>query len=288
MLQALVTVILLTCTYALLASGIVVVYKSSRVLNFGHGELAILGGYVALAVLSVSGGSLPWAAAGVLVTSVGSGLVIYFVLMKRMTGQPAYVAILVTIGFAILIKAIILLGWQAQARTIPLGGEKILGLPGGGWLFQIDIATVACAAAYSLALSVFYRRSQLGRQLLGVAENPLLAALRGVNIHRALAISWAIAVSGAGLAGTLYGSRTLLSLQGVGVGLSGLTAALVGGLDSLLGALLGALLVALSEYLTIRFIDPIMAEAVPFLVLLVALSLRPWGLLGTPEEIERV
>ncbi len=286
--QALVTVILLTSIYALLASGIVVVYKSSRVLNFGHGELAILGGYVALAILSASGGSLPWSLAGVVLTSVGSGVLIYVILMKRMTGQPAYVAILATIGLAILIKAIILLVWQAQARTIPLGGDRVLALPGGGWLFQIDVGTAAAAAAYFLALFAFYRKSQLGRQLLGVAENPLLAALRGVNIHRALAISWVIAVFGAALAGMLYGSRTVLSLQGVGVGLSGLTAALVGGLDSLLGAILGAFLVALSEYLTIRFIDPIMAEAVPFLILLLAMSLRPWGLLGTPEEIERV
>ncbi len=286
--QAVVAVIMLTSIYALLASGIVVIYKSSRVLNFGHGELAVLGGYVTLSILSASGGSLPWSMAGVLATSVASGVAIYYVLMRRMTGQPTYVAILVTIGLAILVKAVLLLGWQAQARTIPLGGEKVFGLPGGGWLFQIDLATVGVTGAFFAALFVFYRKSRLGRQLLGVAENPLLAALRGVNIHGALALAWAIAVFAAGLAGVLYGSRTLLSLQSVAVGLSGLTAALVGGLDSLLGAILGAFLVALSEYLTIRFIDPIMAEAVPFIVLLLAMSLRPWGLLGTREEIERV
>lgn len=286
--QAVVAVIMLASIYALLASGIVVIYKSSRVLNFGHGELAVLGGYVVLSILSVSGGSLLWSVAGVAVTSVASGVAVYYILMRRMTGQPTYVAILVTIGLAILIKAVLLLGWQAQARTIPLGGEKVFALPGGGWIFQIDIATVGVTGAFFAALFVFYRKSRLGRQLLGVAENPLLAALRGVNIHGALALAWAIAVFAASLAGVLYGSRTLLSLQSVAVGLSGLTAALVGGLDSLLGAILGAFLVALSEYLTIRFIDPIMAEAVPFIVLLLAMSLRPWGLLGTREEIERV
>ncbi len=286
--QAVVAVIMLASIYALLASGIVVIYKSSRVLNFGHGELAVLGGYVALSILSVSGGSLPWSVAGVVATSVASGMAVYYLLMRRMTGQPTYVAILVTIGLAILIKAILLIGWQAQARTIPLGGEKVFALPGGGWIFQIDLATLGLTVAFFVALGAFYRTSRLGRQLLGVAENPLLAALRGVNIHGVLALAWAIAVLAAGLAGVLYGSRTLLSLQSVAVGLSGLTAALVGGLDSLLGAILGAILVALSEYLTIRFIDPIMAEAVPFLVLLVAMSLRPWGLLGTPEEIDRV
>ncbi len=286
--QAVVAVVMLASIYALLASGIVVIYKSSRVLNFGHGELAVLGGYVALSILSVSGGSLPWSVAGVVATSAASGVAVYYLLMRRMTGQPTYVAILVTIGLAILIKAILLLGWQAQARTIPLGGEKVFALPGGGWIFQIDLATLGLTVAFFAALFAFYRTSRLGRQLLGVAENPLLAALRGVNIHGVLALAWAIAVFAAGLAGVLYGSRTLLSLQSVAVGLSGLTAALVGGLDSLLGAILGAILVALSEYLTIRFIDPIMAEAVPFIVLLVAMSLRPWGLLGTPEEIDRV
>ena len=100
------------------------------------------------------------------------------------------------------------------------------------------ISVLTCAAAFA-ALAIFFQLTRLGRQFRGAAENPLLAAQRQVNINLILAVAWGVAVFSAALAGVLFGSRSMLSPQSTIIGLSGLTAALVGGLDSLRGAAIG-------------------------------------------------
>jgi len=116
----------------------------------------------------------------------------------------------------------------------------------------------------------------------------LLASQRGVDVNVVLSLAWIIAIFAASLSGVLYGGRASLSAESATIGLAGLTAALVGGLDSLRGAVLGALVVASVQYLTVRLIDPVLSEAVPFLILLFVMVVRPWGLLGTQEELDRV
>lgn len=288
MLEAAVTVLILTSTYALLAAGIVILYKASRVINFAHGELAIVGGYLFYSVSLFSAGSALTAIAATAVFAVVCGIVIYFVLLRRLVGEPFYVSILVTVGIAILFKGIIVFVWRAQRVTITVADGVVYTFPGGATITQIDVASVLMTALFYLALFAFFRFSQLGLQFRGAAERPLLASQRRVNVNRILALAWAIAVFGACLSGVLYGGRALLSPESVLIGLSGLTAALVGGLDSLRGALIGALIVALAEYLTVRLVDPILSEAVPFIVLLMVMIIRPWGLFGTQEELERL
>jgi branched-chain amino acid transport system permease protein len=90
------------------------------------------------------------------------------------------------------------------------------------------------------------------------------------------------------LAGVLYGSRSMLSPQSTIIGMNGLTAALVGGLDSLRGAALGGLFVAAATFITARTIDPALSDAVPFVMLLLVMMLRPWGVFGMREELDRV
>ncbi|NIR32750.1 MAG: branched-chain amino acid ABC transporter permease [Gammaproteobacteria bacterium] len=282
------TVIVLASTYALLAAGIVIVYKASRVINFAHGEFAIVGGYVFFSVGMLAGGSVGLAVAGAFLFSLCVGLLTYAVLMRRLVGEPFYVGILVTVGLAILLKAAIIIIWKAQRVSIVLGDAAVFSFPSGGSLSFADMFSVTAAVAFYLALFLFFRFSRLGIQFRGTAENPLLASQRRVNVHAILALAWAIAVFAACLSGVLYGSRALLGPESVVIGLSGLTAALVGGLDSLRGALLGALIVAFAEYTTVRLVDPILSEAVPFFILLLVMSVRPWGLFGTKEEFERV
>ena len=124
-------------------------------------------------------------------------------------------------------------------------------------------------------------------QFRGTAENPLLASQRGVNVNWFLSLAW-IARAGRDLVRRSLRRTRFLSTASVTIGLAGLTAALVGGLDSLRGAVIGAFIVALPQYLTVRLIDPVLSEALPFLILLVVMSIRPWGLFGTVEELDRV
>jgi branched-chain amino acid transport system permease protein len=282
------SVLIQTCTYALLAAGIVILYKAGRVVNFAQGELAVVGGYVFYSSGLVAGNSLWFAILGASVFSVIMGTFIYMAMMRRVVGEPFYVAILVTIGLGIVLKSAILVIWRATEVTIDVGVRPAIHLASGATLSYMDIATVILTIAFFAALYVFFRFTRLGVQFRGTAENPLLASQRGVNVNFVLSLAWIIATFAASLAGILYGGRAFLSSESVTIGLAGLTAALVGGLDSVRGAVVGAFIVALAQYLTVRLINPILSDALPFLILLVVLSIRPWGLFGTLEELDRV
>lgn len=282
------TVIILTCTYALLAAGIAILYKAGRVVNFAHGELAIVGGYVFYSSSMFAGGSLWLGILGALVFSVIMGTMIYIAMMRRVVGEPFYVAILITVGIAIVLKAAILVVWRAQHVTIDIGVAPAIRMAGGATLSYMDIASVLVTIAFFIGLYLFFTFTRLGVQFRGTAENPLLASQRGVNVNLVLSLAWVIAILAASLSGIFYGGRAFLSTESVTIGLAGLTAALVGGLDSLRGAVVGAFVVALAQYLTVRLIDPVLSEALPFLILLVVMSVRPWGIFGTVEELDRV
>jgi branched-chain amino acid transport system permease protein len=282
------TVLILTCTYALLAAGVVILYKAGRVVNFAHGEFAVLGGYVFYSSGMVTGNSLWFAIFGATVFSIIVGIFVYMVIMRRVVGEPFYVAILLTIGLGIVFKSAIIVIWRATEVTIDFGVQPAIRLAGGATLSYMDIATVILTVVFFAALYVFFRFTRLGVQFRGTAENPLLASQRGVNINFVLSLAWVIAVFAASLAGVLYGGRAFLSSESVTIGLAGLTAALVGGLDSLRGAVVGSFIVALAQYLTVRLINPVLSDALPFIILLVVMSVRPWGLFGTLEELDRV
>jgi branched-chain amino acid transport system permease protein len=283
------TVIILTCTYALLAAGIVILYKAGRVVNFAHGEIAIVGGYVFYSISVMNAVGSPWLAIlGAVAFSVLMGAFIYMGLMRRVVGEPFYVPILVTIGIAIVFKAAIIVIWRADQVTINIGAAPAIRFAGGASLSYMDIASIMLTVLFFIALYLFLTRTRTGVQFRGTAENPLLASQRGVNINFVLSLAWVIATFAATLSGILYGGRAFLSSESVSIGLAGLTAALVGGLDSLRGAVIGAFIVALAQYLTVRLIDPVLSEALPFLLLLVMMSIRPWGLFGTVEELDRV
>lgn len=282
------TVLILTCTYALLAAGTVILYKAGRVVNFAHGELAVVGGYVFYSSGLIAGHSLAMAILGAAVFSLVMGVLIYMTIMRRVVGEPFFVAILVTVGLGIVLKSAILVIWRAKEITIDVGMRPAVRLEGGATLSYLDFATVILTIVFFVSLYAFFRFTRLGVQFRGTAENPLLASQRGVNVNFALSLAWVIATFAATLAGVLYGGRAFLSSESVTIGLAGLTAALVGGLDSLRGAVVGAFIVAIAQYLTVRLIDPVLSEALPFLILLIVMSIRPWGLFGTLEELDRV
>lgn len=291
--ELLVSILALGSTYALLAGGIVIVYKASRVVNFAQGELAIVGAYVFHSAGFLTGATLtgPSLLVTIAISAAGSslfGVVIYFSLMRRLLGRPTFVAAMVTIGLAIILKAGIVVIWQSRSVGIAIGRQPLYSFAGGGRIAWIDLVSIVACVLVFAALAVFFQYTRLGRQFRGAAENPLLAAQRQVNINLILALAWALAVFSATLAGVLFGSRSMLSPQSTIIGLSGLTAALVGGLDSLRGAAIGGFLVAAATYLTARLIGPTLAETVPFLILLVVMTWRPWGLFGTLEELNRV
>jgi branched-chain amino acid transport system permease protein len=119
-------------------------------------------------------------------------------------------------------------------------------------------------------------------------ENVVLAAQRGVNIDRIVCLAWVIAVCAAATGGFLHSQRAFVSTAAILIGVNALIAALIGGMDSFIGAVIGALAVAGSEHFVLLHFEARYADLAPVCLMLVILTIRPWGLFGTQEDVERV
>jgi branched-chain amino acid transport system permease protein len=289
--QLIVNITVLAAIYALLACGYVLIYRVSRVMNMAHGELTMLGAYLLYTTASLFVGHPASAIAVAVVLSLTVGILVYVMLMRKMTGEMVLAAILTTIALGILLRGAIVLIWSAaQQRPLEALGfsNRSLEVFGGARISTCAALIVVMTVVVYGSLFVFLRFGRWGVRMRAAGQNPLLAAQRGVNLHAIYALAWGLSTLTGSIAGMLIALDSGLDQSMVVIGLKAFAPALVGGLDSLLGALIGAVIVAGAEVLAIHYVDPLLSDVVPFLVLLAALIVRPWGLFGTREELDRV
>jgi branched-chain amino acid transport system permease protein len=289
--QLIVNITVLAAIYALLACGYVLIYRVSRVMNMAHGELTMLGAYLLYTTASLFVGHPASAIAIAVVLSLTVGILVYVMLMRKMTGEMVLAAILTTIALGILLRGAIVLIWSAaQQRPLEALGfsNRSLEVFGGARISTCAALIVVMTVVVYGSLFVFLRFGRWGVRMRAAGQNPLLAAQRGVNLHAIYALAWGLSTLTGSIPGMLIALDSGLDQSMVVIGLKAFAPALVGGLDSLLGALIGAVIVAGAEVLAIHYVDPLLSDVVPFLVLLAALIVRPWGLFGTREELDRV
>jgi branched-chain amino acid transport system permease protein len=211
--------------------------------------------------------------------------------MRKMTGEMVLAAVLTTVALGILLRGVMVLVWSAQ-QQYPGQSLQInniaLALPGGARISLCAALLVLTTAFVYGGLLSFLRFGRWGVRMRAAGQNPLLAAQRGINLHAVYALAWGLSTLTGALAGMLIALDSGLGQTMAIIGLKAFPAALVGGLDSLVGALAGSLIVAAAEVLLINYVDPLLSEVVPFLVLIAMLIVRPWGLFGTREELDRV
>ena len=289
--QLVVNIVVLASIYALIACGYVLIYRVSRILNLAHGELMMLGAYLLLATASLFSGHPAMALVAAALLSLLAGALVYVFLMRKMTGEMVLAAILTTVALGILIRGVAVLIWSAQQQypAVALGvANPSLSLLSGARISIWSLALVLTNLAVYCGLFLFLNFSRWGMRMRAAGQNPLLAAQRGINLHAVYALAWSLSTLTGALAGILMALDSGLTTSMPVIGLKAFPAALVGGLDSLAGALLGALIVASAEVLLIYYVDPLLSDVVPFLVLIAMLTVRPWGLFGTREELDRV
>ena len=289
--QLIVNIAVLTSLYALVSCGYVLIYRVSRVLNMAHGELMMLGAYALFATASGISGNPVIALLISAVLSMFIGLATYQVLMRRLTGSSVLAAVLTTIAIGILIRGMVVLIWSPQpqypARLLGLENPS-LAIFGDARISMLSAVLIGVTVLVYSGLFLFLRFGSWGIRLRAVGQNALLAAQRGINLHAVFAFAWGISTFTASTAGMLVAMDKGLDSTMVMIGLKAFPAALVGGLDSLFGAILGALIIAVIEVLLIQYVDPLLSDVVPFLVLIVMLTIRPWGFFGTREQLDRV
>jgi len=288
--QLAVNILVLASIYALICCGYVLIYRVSRVLSLAHGELMMLAAYGLYGTATLFSGHPVLAIAAAALLAVAVGIAVYFALMWRMTGESVLAAVLATIALGILLRGamILMFGTQTQHPLRDLGWTNASLAIGEARISSVGLALLASTAFVYGGLAVFLRASRWGIRMRAAGQHPLLAAQRGIGLHGVYALTWGLAAFTAGIAGMLIACDAGLESTLVIIGLKAFPAALVGGLDSLVGALVGSLVVAAAEVLLIHYVDPLLSDVVPFAVLLAMLIVRPWGLFGTREELDRV
>jgi len=267
-------------TYALVALGFNLIYNASNVINFAQGEFIMLGGM--LAVFFSDAGlhwSLAFALAIVIPTLVG--VLIEKLMIEPVRNADTVTLIIITLGVSLVLRGLVQIWLGKGVHSLPPFSDhaplSILGatlVVQSLWVFLITALVV-------LLLWFFFSRTLAGKAMLATAFNAVAAQLMGISTSRVLMASFAMAAALGAVGGILITPITLTTYDvGIMLGLKGFVAAVVGGLGNGLGAVLGGLLVGVLEAMGAGYISSAYKDAIPFVLILLILFVRPQGLLG--------
>ena len=301
-LSYLISGICLGSVYAIIALGYTMVYGIAKMLNFAHGDVIMIGGYISFCGFSYMGlnGWLSLLLAMAVCTLLG---VLIEGLAYRPLRQATSLAVLITaIGVSYLLQNSALLIWGANPKVyrplIPLTRLTAEGreIPNAVRLFggQLSISymsllTMAACIVIMIALTWFTGNTKMGKAMRACSENKAAAQLMGINVNKTISVTFAIGSALAAIAGVLLCSfnPTLSPTTGSMPGIRAFTAAVFGGIGSIPGAFLGGLLIGVIEAFAKAYISTQLANSVVFAVLIIVLLVRPAGLLGkyVPEKV---
>lgn len=276
--------------YALVSLGIVLIYKTSGLVNLAQGAMAMTGGYVTWAITAGLGAPMWLAIALALVVMFFAGMMVERLALRRMIGQPVIMTIMLTLGIEIMLRGLMPGVFGAAVKRLDIGipqapiflGELLLNR-------ATMIGGVISLSLIVLSLAFF--NSRYGVVMRAVADDQTASWSVGIRVERAIAVAWGLGAVTATGAGILWGAT-----QGVDWSLSlllvkALAIAILGGLDSIPGVLLAGLIVGVAESLATGIIDPLVGggtrDIVASVIILLTLLLKPHGLFGR-EHIERV
>jgi len=276
--------------YALVALGVVLIYRSTRVLNFAHGDVATLGTFVAFSLLSDKF-SFPVALVLSLAAGAAVGITFYFVVLVKAQRRGANLLgmIILTLGLSLIIQGLVVWTWGAEpvALPFPISDTKTYKM-GAVVVSQLSLATMAAGLVGSLLLYLLVQRTRLGLAMRATSENVMAAQTLGIPTRMVLSVSWGVASALGVVAGIFLAPALLLDpFFMLDPFLKGFAAAVLGGLNSLPGAVLGALILGVAESLTGAYLTIQFKNTLAFVIIIVVLLIRPEGLLGK-EFKERV
>ena len=273
--------------YALAAAGFVVIYKASDVINFAQGDLLLLGTYLIFFAVAQTG--LPWNL-GVLMTvvlAVAVALAVERLVLRPLVGEPIISMIMVTIGLSSVLRGAINAIWGPNPRAfesfLPAGDLVI----GPAVLSAARVLSIPIALAVLAGLGLFFRYTRDGIAMRAIADDQQAALSMGISIPRVFGVAWGLAAASAAIGGIMLGNIVGVSPNVAAIGLRVFPVVILGGLDSIKGAVVGGAIIGLLEVYVGFYVGHGLNLVVPYLVLIMVLMVRPYGLFGK-EIIERV
>jgi branched-chain amino acid transport system permease protein len=281
--------------YVLLGLSFVIIYKGTRVINFAQPALLLFGAYW-VSYFAVTLGLNFWIAqVAAVICTVIVAMVVERVALRPMVGEPPFSAAIVTVGVLIAMQVIVgdLLGLELRQVGDPWGLDRFV--VGDVVVFHTDIAKLLTALVVVGALMWMFRSTRIGLAMRATSFDQETALAQGIPVGRMFGISWGIAGGLAAIAGTFVGTGGAgVDSSTAFISLKALPAIILGGLDSIPGAIVGGMVVGLAEAYTKTYqpdafpwLGANFDQVIPYLVMLVVLLVRPYGLFGT-KEVERV
>jgi branched-chain amino acid transport system permease protein len=272
---------------ALAALGFVLIYKASGVINFAQGQFLLIGAYVVWALTVDAGWHWALAIAGAIGVAVVLGLLVERLILRPLVGEPTISVIMVTIGLAQVLGALVQIIWGTQPHPFPefipddvvsIGGART----GENRLWALGLVVLAL-----VAFAVFFQRSRYGIAMRAVADDQQAALTMGISVRRTFALAWALAGVSAVVGGILVANLIGVSGEVSSIGLLVFPVVIVGGLDSVPGAIVGGAIIGLLTAYTGGYLGGGLDAVIPYVALVAILLVRPYGLFGE-VRIERV
>ena len=266
---------------ALAALGFLVLYKATGVVNFAHGDLITLGGYLALWFITGLHAAPVIGYVGAIAVMFGVGVVLERVAFAPLRRRPPLTVLIATLAAALVLRAAISLWQGSTPRRLPSpAGDAAVHVFGASIAVQ-RLVVIAVAALCIAGVVLLFTRTGFGRQLRAVSSDRMAAQLYGVNTTRISVVAWGLSAALAALAGILIAPLSALDINfGFTLMLGAFAAAVIGGFGSLWGATLGAVLVGVIQYVVGGYVLQDYAVVLPYVAMLALLAFRPQGLLG--------
>lgn len=291
MLQLILNGLFVGTFYALVALGYSMVYGIIKLLNFAHGDIYMLGGFVGFTLLSVGSGALAGGAgilALVVVMAVAMvatglvGLVLERVAYRPLRSAPRLSVLITAVGASFALEYGVAVGYGPNPRAYPVtvGGGAVHLL--GARITYAQLVMMAIAIVLMFVLDTIVRRTRSGRAMRAISQDPRACLLMGVNVDQVISRTFFIGSALAGAAGVMAGAYygKIDFLMGFIIGLKAFTAAVIGGIGNIRGAVLGAIVLGLLESFGTAWLGSQWRDVFAFVFLIIFLTVRPTGLLG--------
>jgi branched-chain amino acid transport system permease protein len=293
--RTLVSGLALGCKYALVALGFVIVFKATGVINFAQASFVLVGGYMTFNATNTWGLNFYVALLVAMAAGAVLGMLIEALILRRMIGEAPFTLVMVTIGILFILDNVVTAIWGPDPQNLgDPWGLKVRTF-GDVPVADKDLWTIGFTALVLLGFFLFFRYSTLGLAMRATALDQEAAMAQGISARRIYRVSWGIAGLVAALAGAALSAGSAGVQPSVGqIALVAFPAMILGGLDSPLGAVVGGIVIGLVQQMT-ALLAPEYLEWVgnsfelvsPYLVMIVILLVRPYGLFGT-KEVRRV
>ncbi|REJ32911.1 MAG: branched-chain amino acid ABC transporter permease [Bacillota bacterium] len=268
--------------YAVVGLGIVLLYRTSRVLNFAHGDLAMVTTMIAYSLLTSAGVVFAGSVALTLLAAFALGSLFYFIVIRPVKEATLLGQIITTAGFALVLGGAAVVIWGAGTKALPFPLSRfrfydVFGLR----IDQLTIGSFIVSVITMLLLYLLVQKTKFGLAMRAVSQNDAAARVLGIPVRRVYAVTWGVSAVLGAIGGLLLAPVTFVSpTMMFDPFLKGFAAAVLGGLDSLPGVIIGGVILGVVENVFGGYVSTAFKSTVAFVMIIAVLLVRPEGLLG--------